>query len=643
MSTTNASPKGKAVNPTTEEPSNIVPFEASRFLGAEASARKVNLEAEEHKQLYRHSVDREGQRKPPSLPILFARRTTECVDRLWACQATSGTGEIVHHWNGTYWQAISDAEGVGVASDWIDRNADFAGSPKLAKDCWDMASLRLRQKNPMPAQAKRAIVPVADGYVEILPGGFHVLAPDPALGMTHAVRVACGGRQGHAYKPQPLPADSRFAKFLRQAHDDPRVIDLLQEQCGMTLLPGVYSQAAWWHGVAGSGKSTLAEIVEAMHRQVARCNLETLGDRFSLEPMIGASLILVDEVECEKWAEGRFKTMVSGNGIGIDRKNQKQLANYHSTAKWIITSNSAPFIRDKSNGVWRRLTVVHWKKAVPVNQHDPDLVKNILAEEGQLVLDWMLEGARRIVARGRALSDTDADMPEAVRAAKLAARHGSDQVMAWAQAERVVRIETDECTLSMRQVYENYKNWGYRQGLADIDLLTGRQFWRGLKEMGLDDGARSNRRINGKQEECVRLRINGAATVGEACGDLPLRSSATVTALRVAQERSQSLEPWETDVTPTLEQQGARQEEMERRFDRLSAQQQAAEMGALHADALREEAGRTRAKAIQLQLQERINELEIRALFGEPLAGRESIETQGGGKVGDGDARQRRS
>ncbi|WP_251280341.1 hypothetical protein, partial [Enterobacter hormaechei] len=61
-----------------------------------------------------------------------------------------------------------------MASDWIDRNADFAGSPKLAKDCWDMASLRLRQKNPMPTQAKRAIVPVADGYVEILPTGFHV-------------------------------------------------------------------------------------------------------------------------------------------------------------------------------------------------------------------------------------------------------------------------------------------------------------------------------------------------------------------------------------------------------------------------------------------------------------------------------------
>lgn len=585
MSTNNLSPNGDAVNPPPVDSSNVVPFDATRFLGADASQRKQKIQVEEDKQLYRHSVDREGQRKPPSLPILFARRTTECVDRLWACQATSGTGEIVHHWNGTYWQAISDAEGVGVASDWIDRNADFAGSPKLAKDCWDMAALRLRQKNPMPTQAKRAIVPVADGYVEILRDGFHVLAPDPALGMTHAVKVACGGKEGQAYKPKSLPADSRFAKFLSQAHDDPNVIALLQEQCGMTLLPGVYSQAAWWHGVAGSGKSTLAEIVEAMHRQVARCNLETLGDRFSLEPLIGASLILVDEVECEKWAEGRFKTMVSGNGIGIDRKNQKQLASYHSTAKWIITSNSAPFIRDKSNGVWRRLTVVHWKKAVPQHEHDPDLVKKILAEEGQLVLDWMLEGARRIVARGRALSENDADMPEAVRAAKLAARHGSDQVMAWAQAERVVRVETDECTLPMREVYENYKNWGYRQGLADIDLLTGRQFWRGLKEMGLDDGVRSNRRVNGKQEECVRLRINGA--VLQAAVTKP---SASVTVMPVPGVGPTICGPWGTDSKLSEKKKGEHQQALEKKWDALSTDDRNRELAMLYGQALIEDA-----------------------------------------------------
>lgn len=610
MSTNTLSPIGDAVNPSADVSSNVVPFDASRFLGAEATHRKVSVEAEELHQLQRHSVNREGERKPPSLPILFARRTTECVDRLWACQATSGTGEIIHHWNGLYWQAISEAEGVGVASDWIDRNADFAGSPKLAKDCWDMAALRLRQKNRMPTQAKRAIVPVADGYVEILKDGFHVLAPDPALGMTHAVRVACGGKVGNAYKPKSLPADSRFARFLSQAHDDPRVIALLQEQCGMTLLPGVYSQAAWWHGVAGSGKSTLAEIVEAMHRQVARCNLETLGDRFSLEPLIGASLILVDEVECEKWAEGRFKTMVSGNGIGIDRKNQKQLASYHSTAKWIITSNSAPFIRDKSNGVWRRLTVVHWKKAVPQHQHDPDLVKKILAEEGQLVLDWMLEGARRIVARGRALTENDADMPEAVRAAKLAARQSSDQVMAWAQTERVVRVETDECTIPMREVYENYKNWGYRQGLTEIDLLTGRQFWRGMKELGLDDGARSNRRVNSKQEECVRLRINGA--VLQAAVTKP---SASVTVMPVPGVAPTICGPWGTDPKLSEKKKGEHQQALDKKWDALNTDERNRELAMLYGQALAEDAAREKERKLDEQFRQFISHASDRPLL----------------------------
>ena len=38
----------------------------------------------------------------------------------------------------------------------------------------------------------------------------------------------------------------------------------------MTLLPGSYQIAAWWHGAAGSGKSTLAECVEGVHNKVAR-------------------------------------------------------------------------------------------------------------------------------------------------------------------------------------------------------------------------------------------------------------------------------------------------------------------------------------------------------------------------------------
>lgn len=460
-----------------------------------------------------HAVDGKGKRKPPTIDSIYAHHLCSGEGGLWSCQSGEGTGSVIHAWNGVYWKAMNTEAGVGVASEWLESHARHAATAKAAEKCWDYASVRLRQRNPLPAaDPKRAIIPCADGYVEIKPDGFSVLAPDPELGMVHAVNVECGGKLGKPYTPRELPEDSKFYKFLAHAQPDPAVRAVIQEQCGMTLLPGNYSQAAWWYGKAGSGKSTLAELVEAMHRQAVRINLETLGDRFSLEPLIGASLILVDEVECEKWAEGRFKTVVSGNGIGIDRKNEKALASYHSKAKWIITSNGAPFVRDKSDGVWRRLTVVHWNNPVPDDQKVGDFQKIILETEAHLVLDWMLEGARRIVARGRPLADHE--LPEAVARAKRGARHNSDSVRAWSFDERV--SEAPGKFMPLADVYERYKSWCEAQGYTPSETLTSRQFWRGMAEAGLVNPAKKvNRRVHGKQVDHYELEILGREPVEE--------------------------------------------------------------------------------------------------------------------------------
>src|SRR5690606_33648370 len=195
-------------------------------------------------------------------------------------------------------------------------------------------------------------------------------------------------------------------------------------------------------------------------------------DRFSLEPLVGASLILVDEVECEKWAEGRVKTLVSGNGIGIDRKHEKVLASYHSRAKWLITSNNAPFIRDKSDGVWRRLVVVSWDVEIPQEERQSDFHKTLLEKEGKLILDWMLEGARRIVARGRTMAEHE--LPEEARKAKQQARSNCDSVRAWCEEMRVVREEGHWMTLA--EVYKQYEAWCTTQGYLMNEILTPRQF-----------------------------------------------------------------------------------------------------------------------------------------------------------------------
>lgn len=479
--------------------------------GTPAQSQEAKNEALERAWLQAHRVNaKTGETKPPSLDHIFARHMVAGKIGTWACQASDATGAIVHRWSDTYWKAINNEVGtMVVAGDWLDKHASHSASAFKARQCWEYAIGRLRRFNPLPAlDVNRAIVPCADCYIEILPAGFQVLEPDPALGMTHAVNIKSGGKINRPYFTQVLPETSEFAKFLARAQPNPAVRALLQEQCGMTLLPGNYSQAAWWYGVAGSGKSTLAELVEAMHRQSVRLNLETLGDRFSLEPMVGASLILVDEVECEKWAEGRFKTLVSGNGIGIDRKNEKVLASYHSRAKWLITSNNQPFIRDKSDGVWRRLVVVSWDVEIPAAERKSDFHKTLLEKEGKLILDWMLEGARRIVARGRTM--TEHELPEEARRAKQQARNNCDSVRAWAGEMRVSPEEGH--WMSLAEVYKQYETWCTTQGYLMNEILTPRQFWRGMAVAGLvRPDRKSNRRVNGVQSDFYELKILGRA------------------------------------------------------------------------------------------------------------------------------------
>lgn len=504
---------------STADPSNEVNPTATLEPGAEGgeetpepeqTEEELRLEQVEAAALLIHCIDSKGNIKPPSLDSLYATALVNDTKHPWACQATEATGSIIYRWKKNYWQAINNEVGACLASDWLESRARFSATDQKAAKCWAYGAIRLRRLKPMPKlDEKRAIVPCVDAYIEVHANSFSALAPDPALGMTHAIKIRSQAVQGEAYLPLKLPANSKFAKFLERALPDPATRALVQEQCGMTLLPGNYSMAAWWYGAAGTGKSTLAELVEAVHRQSVRLNLETLGDRFSLEPLIGASLILVDEVECEKWAEGRFKTVVSGNGIGIDRKNEKALASYHSRAKWLITSNGAPFIRDKSDGVWRRLTVVYWGYVIPEHERIPDFQKVLLKEEGKLVLDWMLEGARRIVARGRAMPENE--LPEAARLAKRRARNNSDSVRAWADDMHVAQNEGNWMPLT--EVYTAFENWCGTQGFTLNEILTPRQFWKGMADAGLvRPDRKSNRRIGGKQVDCYEVLIQGRAT-----------------------------------------------------------------------------------------------------------------------------------
>lgn len=467
-------------------------------------------------------ASKEEKPKPPSLESMFAEQVLKGVGLLkgpWYADVPHTTGgEVVYRWNGSYLQHVGGEDGISMATEWLLSKGRVASATAAkAKSCWEFAckQLRLHCKMPKPSRAQ-VMVPCKDVYLEVCKSG-EIIAhqPSPTFGFTHAIDIPVGIQPGQRLELKALNPQSKFAQWLTRAQPEAAIRELIQEQCGMTLLPYSLSVAVWWYGAAGSGKSTLAELLELTQRQAVRIQLDQLNDTFGLETLVGASLVVVDEVEQEKWGEARFKSLVSGNGVNINRKHEKGLPSYHLEAKWIITSNPRPFVRDKTDGVWRRLDVVEWSVVVPEEERIHGFHHVLFEEEGQEVLHWMLAGALRIIQRGRYRSD--AERPQGAQEAKKDARLASDSVLRWI-VDCNVRVESNSWQ-SLDAVYEHYeafcRSW-------HADPLLKPPFWRALNNSPRLQGIKcSNRRQEGKQVRMYNLAWGApSAPTAPSGGDL---------------------------------------------------------------------------------------------------------------------------
>jgi P4 family phage/plasmid primase-like protien len=382
----------------------------------------------------------------------------------------------VYRWGKYCWEYVHGEEGGSIAAEWLDRCYPDQASAKKANGLWSFASTRLRQASPMPAQGKQQLIPTLSGYLDIQPDGHvQIIPPHP----DHCVDYVIEAKLGHtpttgSYVPTPPPSTSLFGRFLAASLPDPDIRAVVQELCGQTLLPTNYGTAGWFVGQGANGKGVLMEVVEAIHRQSCRLRLDRLSASFGLESLVGASLVLVDEVANTKFDEELFKTLVTGNGVDIDRKYDKPLRSYRSRAKWLISSNNIPHIADRSDGVWRRIVFVPWEQQIPEAQRIPDLDKKIIQSELHIVLDWLLDGAIRIVKRGRMM--IDAELPDLIRQQKQTLRLEGDSVLCWIEEQG---IHADPLVSTLKtDIYKSYTDWCENDQRKP---LGPEMFWKGVR------------------------------------------------------------------------------------------------------------------------------------------------------------------
>lgn len=247
----------------------------------------------------------------------------------------------------------------------------------------------------------------------------------------------------------------------------------LQEFAGYALTTGTdLETAVWLYGPPGSGKSTFLLGLETMLG--ARAGTLGLADiertHFALAGIAGKTLLTAAEQPSAFLRSTHIiNQLISGEKLRVEQKYRDGY-DLIPRAKLAWAMNELPRVGDANSGIFRRVKVVAFPPIAPEDRH-PE-IKAGIASEGPGILNWALEGLRRLRQRGRF------EVPEAIQAATDSFQESND-VAAMFVEERCDTTNPDASEGS-GTLYGEYKFWCEDNGHRPLSSTRMAEEWKRL-------------------------------------------------------------------------------------------------------------------------------------------------------------------
>ena len=210
---------------------------------------------------------------------------------------------------------------------------------------------------------------------------------------------------------------------------------------------------------------------------VASPAVSEIGERFGLATFYGACAWIRDDAvnEGDRINPERFKTIVTGEPIDIERKNRAPLRQVRLAIPVVLTANSLPTSRDSSDAIFNRSLVVELtnvfdeeaaekaRRAHGIVRPGQTLGDWLFEQEGPGIFNWALAGLARLLGRGRYA------IPDLVRKAIQGFRDDSNPVAEWAR--RMLEPAVD-CKIERSDLLCSFHGW-WREEMGDSVRLPG--------------------------------------------------------------------------------------------------------------------------------------------------------------------------
>ena len=243
------------------------------------------------------------------------------------------------------------------------------------------------------------------GLTEFIPcrNGMLRLSDKKLLGFSPSYRRR--NKLGVAYDSKakcPLFLDT----LMRPALDSDD-LDLLQRWCGLALVgENIAQRIMLLTGTAGGGKGTFIRVLVGIigAGNVGALRTQLLAERFELGRFLGKPLLYGADVP-DDFLNHRgasiLKALTGGDPVTLEFKNSNEAPGIVCKFNIVVTCNSRLTVRlEGDTAAWRRrLANIEYRNEKP----EPviaDLSDQILRREASGVLNWMLEGERKIRGDG---------------------------------------------------------------------------------------------------------------------------------------------------------------------------------------------------------------------------------------------------
>lgn len=263
--------------------------------------------------------------------------------------------------------------------------------------------------------------------------------------------------------PHPYRVDAECPQWCRAMGDwmsgDGELVSFLQEFVGYCLVPDTsHDLALFLEGEGSNGKTTFSSLVEALvgRENCSAVPLEHWTKAFELASTLGKLVNFATETDGNRpLPSNRLKSFISGDTFTFPIKYKPIGITAQPTARLIISWNRRPRVTDESDGFWRRVQLVPWRRQFSREDRDENL-ENKLKAELPGILRWAVAGLCRLRSQGKFTQ------PEAVTSVTECYRLEADPIRAFVKEFLERR---DEGLIPKDDVYECFREWCY-----DLDV-----------------------------------------------------------------------------------------------------------------------------------------------------------------------------